>query len=77
MTDYGTRKTPLARLMFELDVDGKSLGEQLQPPVSKTAISRWANRKDPIPPARVPQIAAVLGVEPSALLEENGEGDAA
>ena len=55
--------------MYELDLSmlckakGTSfaeLGRKLKPPVTRAAVSRWANGDRPMPPGIIRQIAAIL-----------------
>ena len=55
-------RTPLARIVWEQRVERRALAANLDPPVSPGAITRWCSGEWPIPPARIPQLAALLGV---------------
>ena len=61
-------KTPLARVLRD---QGRQIGWVARGlGVHRNAVSRWVNGKEATPPARVPQLAALLGVDESEIVEE-------
>ncbi len=60
----------LSRVIEEQGRQLKWVAAQLDPPVHASTLSRWASLERPVPPARLTELAALLGVEPEALTEQ-------
>lgn len=74
MTSRSIQKTPSTRerslLGKVFDSQGRRynwLAAELSPPVHRSAVWRWCSGEDPIPAARIPQLAAALGVTPEEI----------
>lgn len=76
---FGSAETPLPRTLTSQRLGDTRLARTLAAQgrraswvasalgVHRNTISRWVNGRDPIPPARVLQLAALLGVPTSAI----------
>ena len=60
------KNTPVAKMWAgrkKLKLSQAKLATMLDPPVSQGQVARWENGSEFIPPARVTQIEALLGVK--------------
>lgn len=70
-----THPTPLARTLERQGRRATWVARQLG--VHRNTMSRWVNGRDPIPRARVAQIAALLAVPPTEIAPEGEPRDVA
>lgn len=66
-TQIRNEQTGLAKVLKKQGRKRSWVGEQLDPPVKHYVISRWCSGAWPIPPDRIPQLAALLNVDEEAI----------
>ena len=60
-------RTGLARLLWDRRIEQTALAAALNPPVHQSTVTRWCKGERTIPPRRIEEIAALLGVKPEEL----------
>ncbi len=62
-TPSTAHRTGLGRTLWDKRITQSDLAASLDPPVTKSTVSRWVSGERELPPGRIPEIARLLGVK--------------